>query len=64
MKSEPLVSDFSMPSKIHVDKSLSQISPYGQIEPYKDGASQIFDNNELASSSKEIDFKISMTTGM
>jgi len=65
MKSEPLVSDFSMPSKIHAnDKSASLISAYGLIEPYKDGASQnYFDNDLMSSSNKEIDFKISMITG-
>ena len=54
MKSEPLVSDFSMPSMIHEN-----------VEPYKDGVSQnYFDNADLASSNKEIDFKISMVTGV
>jgi len=34
------------------------------IEPYKDGASQnYFDNDLMSSSNKEIDFKISMITG-
>ena len=53
-----------MPSSIHKndDKNTSQISPYGGIEPYKDGASYKMFDTDLGSSNKEIDYKLSMIT--